>query len=175
MQEFVSVVVPVYNNASTLRETLTSILGQTYPYLKVIISDHASTDESLSIARDFETDPRVTVTTYSGPRGAHFNWNYVTRLADGEYLTLVCGDDLIVADSIEKRVDALRKFPNSVLVSAQKSVISHSGRTLIRKRGLGGLKGLVPAGRAIRRSVQLGQNIFGEPMSVLFRRRALEY
>ena len=50
----VSVAMATYNGAPYLKEQLSSILGQTYPNLEIVITDDASSDETLAILRDFE-------------------------------------------------------------------------------------------------------------------------
>ena len=50
----VSVAMATYNGADYLKEQISSILGQSYPNLEIIITDDASSDETLTILRDFE-------------------------------------------------------------------------------------------------------------------------
>jgi hypothetical protein len=54
-----SIIVPSYNVAATLRETLTALLAQTFSDYEVVIVDDGSTDETALIAESFTSDPRV--------------------------------------------------------------------------------------------------------------------
>lgn len=56
----VSAIIPNYNHAPYLPERLRSVLAQTHAELEVIVLDDASTDDSLSVIRQFERDPRMT-------------------------------------------------------------------------------------------------------------------
>ena len=169
-----SVVIPAFNNQDTIRETVSSVIGQSYSNLEIVISDHQSTDGTRKLLSEFDGLERLQITSYDGPAGAHYNWNYVTSLATGEFIMLVPGDDLLDRHSVERHVDALSTHPTAVMSSARRSVIDETGRRIIASRGLPGLRGLYRGSYGIKRSVQLGQNIFGEPMAVMFRREVLQ-
>ena len=62
MSNLLSVIVPVYNNASYLRHTLASILHQSYADIELLLVDDGSTDESLSICEEAaKKDSRITI------------------------------------------------------------------------------------------------------------------
>lgn len=171
----VSIVVPAYNNAGSIRETLESILAQKYQNFEVIVADHSSTDGTADIVQQYVGNPhlRVLRPTQTGG-GAAANWGRVCGHANGELLKLVCGDDLIEPDALAAQVAALDAHPSAVLVASPRRVISARGRVIVSRRGLAGLRGLVPGRHAIKTTVRAGTNVFGEPACVLFRRGALE-
>jgi glycosyltransferase involved in cell wall biosynthesis len=170
----VSVVVPAYNNASTIERTVESILGQTHTDLEVIIADHASKDRTWGVIQQFASDPRVRLLQTEAGGGALRNWNRVSQAATSKYLKLVCGDDLIAPTLIAEQVAALEANPGATLSACSRDVVDVRDQPVFRGRGLGGLSGLAKGGDAIRRSVVLGTNIFGEPACVLMRRATLE-
>jgi glycosyltransferase involved in cell wall biosynthesis len=170
----VSVVVPSYNNADYLAETMDSILAQTYDDFEVVVADHSSTDGTMDIARRYEADPRVRLLTTEAGGGAKRNWDRVSQEARGELIKLVCGDDLIAPTALARQVSAFDEHPSAVLVASQRTLVDAAGRTLISARGLGGLNGLVGGREAARTAVLAGSNIFGEPACVMVRRDALE-
>ncbi|ANJ27681.1 glycosyltransferase family 2 protein [Agromyces aureus] len=174
MPPLVSIVVPAYNNADYLAETLDSVFAQTYRSLEVIVADHSSTDQTWQVMERYADDPRVTLLRTEAGGGALRNWNRVSLAATGTYLKLVCGDDLIAPESVERQVDALESHPGAVLAASTRDLIDASGRRFVRGRGLAGLRGRVGGAEAIRRSVRRGTNIFGEPGCVLMRRETLE-
>ena len=94
----VSVVVPTYNNEPFIRETMTSILNQTYAYLEVIVSDHGSTDGTWAALQPFVLDPRVSLIQIPHSDRVADNWTSATKAASGDYLKLVCGDDVLKPD-----------------------------------------------------------------------------
>ncbi|CAJ0557278.1 unnamed protein product, partial [Mesorhabditis spiculigera] len=94
-----SVVVPAYNNADYIAETIDSILNQTYQDFELIISDHSSTDDTVKI-----------LSTEAGG-GAKRNWDRVSEAANGELLKLVCGDDTIYPECLAEQVAAFDEHP----------------------------------------------------------------
>lgn len=169
----VSVVVPAYNSAEFIGATMDSILSQSFEDFELLVSDHSSTDGTWEALQQFATDPRVRLSRLPFGGGAPANFNAVTGLATGEYVKLVCGDDLLRRDSLSEQVAALDAHPSAVLAASPRDVIDACGRPVLRNRGLAGLRGEVRGAEAIRRTVQAGTNIYGEPASVLFRRSAL--
>ena len=66
MNDLISIVLPVYNGAKYLRESIDSILAQTYTNWELLILDDCSTDESPAIAKEYEQlDPRAIITATS--------------------------------------------------------------------------------------------------------------
>jgi len=169
----VSVVVPTYQNESFVGEALESALSQTYPHLEVVVADHASTDRTWEIISRIAANPRVRIMRTAAGGGAARNWNRVTAEADGEYVKLLCADDLLRPTCIEEQVRAAEANPDIVLVAVKRDIIDARGAALVRDRGLADLDGVVPGDMAIRRMVREGTNILGEPACVLFRTQAL--
>ena len=150
-----------------------SILDQTFTEFEVVVSDHSSTDGTWEALQEFAADPRVRLSRLASGGGAPANWNAVTGLATGEFIKLVCSDDLLSPDSLAEQVAAFDAHPAAVMVASPRDVIDAGGTPVLRNRGLAGLRGEVNGAEAIRRTVLAGTNIFGEPASVLFRRAAL--
>jgi glycosyltransferase involved in cell wall biosynthesis len=171
----VSVVVPTWNNEAYVRDTLGSVLAQTFTDYELVVADHGSTDGTWELLQGFAGDPRVRLLRTPAGGGAEANWNRVTQSARGELVKLVCADDLLAPDALARQVAAVDASPDGVvMVASSRAVVDASGRTVLRDLGLAGLRGRVPGRLAIRRSVRRGANIFGEPMCVLLRRTALE-
>jgi glycosyltransferase involved in cell wall biosynthesis len=169
----VSVVVPVFNGLPHLRELTDSLLAQTYENLEIIFSEGGSTDGSPEYLAGIR-DPRVRLVTQEGT-GAAGNWTGVTQAATGDYIKLVCQDDLLNPDAVAKQVQDLEKHPDAVMAIAQRDIIDARGRVLYAARGLAGLKGeLMPGTDVIRTCYLQGTNVIGEPHMVLFRASALK-
>lgn len=174
----VSVVVPAYNNADYIAETLRSILAQTYADFELIVADHSSQDGTWDVVNEFASDPRVRIVRTEAGGGAFRNWNRVSQLASGEFIKLVCGDDLIHPTMLERQLDVITAGDGQdapvALVASQRNLIDARGEIFLRSRGLGRLHGLVDGRHALRATVRSGGNIFGEPACVLLRRSVLE-
>jgi glycosyltransferase involved in cell wall biosynthesis len=165
----VSVVVPTYQNRSTIAATVASVLAQTYRDFELVVADHSSTDGTLEEARRSTSDSRVRFLTTPAGGGAERNWNRVTDEARGTYLKLVCGDDLIYPTCLARQAEALDAHPSAGIVSAKRDLIDPSGHVLLRARGLGRLDGLVAGPEAVHATVRAGANLLGEPMCNLMR------
>ncbi|PKI92044.1 glycosyl transferase [Actinomycetales bacterium SN12] len=169
----VSVVVPAYNNASTLAETLDSILGQDGVDFELIVADHSSTDDTARVMERYRSDPRVTLLTTAPGGGAERNWNRVTSAARGEFLKLVCGDDVLRPAVLARQAHILHSS-GAVLTACRRDITDADGRVLMVGWGLRGLGSAMPGSAAAAKAVRAGSNLFGEPASVMLRRSTLD-
>lgn len=117
-----TIVVPAYNVATTLRETLESLLAQTFEDFEIIIVDDGSKDATNAIAQSYTGDPRVRVIrqTNRGLAGAR---NTGIAAARGEYIGFCDADDLWLPEKLATHVEHLE--------DNQHIGISFSGSTLI--------------------------------------------
>jgi glycosyltransferase involved in cell wall biosynthesis len=99
----VSICIPVYNTDKYLRKTLESIVGQTYPYHEILISDNASTDNSLKIAEEF-IGPKVKVLRNKTTIDGLSNYNKLIEAAEGDLIALFNSDDVYGPTIIEEEV-----------------------------------------------------------------------
>lgn len=110
----VSIVLPVYNAVETLRETIESILRQTYyDWELIIICEYDNIDGSTEMARAFALmDKRIKVVENSENLGLAESLNAGIRLAKGEYVARIDADDLMNAKRIEAQVGYMIKHPS---------------------------------------------------------------
>jgi glycosyltransferase involved in cell wall biosynthesis len=169
----VSVVVPVYNGLPFVHATMQSILAQTFSDFELLVSDNASTDGTWEALQRYAADARVRLTRLDDTIAGPDNFNYVTSLARGQFVKLVCADDVLYPNNLEVLVAELAAHPSAVLAVSSRDLIDATGRVVLRNHGLAGLRGEVTGTDAIRRTVLAGTNVFGEPPSALFRREVL--
>ena len=103
----VSVIIPNYNYAATLKLCIPAVLGQTYDNLEVIMVDDGSTDDSVAIARSFG----VRVVHTGGRRGVSTGRNIGAAHAAGEVLFFLDSDVELARDAVEQAVAALHRDP----------------------------------------------------------------
>ncbi len=126
-QPLVSVCIPTYNSARYLRETLESIVVQTYNNLEVIISDNASNDETVAIANEYGAKYGFKVCANAGNVGPFNNWNRLIELAQGDYVAIYHSDDIYEPTIVEESVALLERQPHAGLVGTLATVIAEEG------------------------------------------------
>lgn len=112
MNPLISIIIPTYNRASMLGETLDSILGQTYKYWECIIVDDGSTDDTTEVVKNYaEKDTRFHF--YRRPsnmlKGANACRNYGFELSKGDYINWFDSDDLMLPEKLEIQMNQLHK------------------------------------------------------------------
>ena len=99
----VSVGIPTYNRAESLKKTIASVINQTYSNLEIIISDNASTDSTQQVCEEFcQLDPRITYIRQPKNFGANNNFKFVLDQAEGEYFMWLGDDDQISNNFVEE-------------------------------------------------------------------------
>lgn len=105
MKPLVSILIPVYNSERWLAETLNSAIHQTWQNKEIIIVNDGSTDNSLAIARSYESSfVKVINQKNNGQSAAE---NRALKEAQGEYISYLDADDLLAPDKIERQVQLL--------------------------------------------------------------------
>jgi glycosyltransferase involved in cell wall biosynthesis len=169
MNPLISICVPAYNNEAYIVDTIDSVLSQVYTNFELIIVDDCSTDDTWEILQQIK-DPRISIYRNEKNLGMHGNWSKALSFAKGDYIKLLCGDDLIYPDCLEKQVKVLEDPANAdvVMVACKRKIISPKGEISI-----GSFYKLRPgkySGKtAMRHCALFGTNLIGEPMAVLFR------
>lgn len=107
MHSLVSVIVPNYNRESTLRQTIESVLNQTYTNWELIIVDDGSTDDSWMIISEFERmDKRILAFQRDNePKGPSSCRNIGIKQARGKYLIFLDSDDVFSEHCLSGRVE----------------------------------------------------------------------
>lgn len=122
----VCICVPTYNVAVTVRETLASVLAQTYPNLVVHVSDNASIDETLKVVGAIP-DARIHVHRQSENIGAEGNFTKCIQLASGKYTAIFHADDVYDPDIVAKQVAFLEAAPDVGAVFTGARTIDENG------------------------------------------------
>lgn len=113
----VSVIVPHYNLAQFLPETLASVRAQTYPNIETIVIDDGSTDPEALRLIDSLSEPNLRVVRQEN-RGLSGARNTGLREARGELVLPLDADDLIAPEFVERAVGALAREPSLAYVTA---------------------------------------------------------
>jgi len=101
----VSVIMPVHNSEVYLRDSVSSVLGQSVENLELIVVDDASTDHSLAILNEIASlDPRVVCIALEDNRGAAQARNVALANAHGLYVAFLDSDDYWEPEKLEKQL-----------------------------------------------------------------------
>jgi len=169
----VSVVIPVFNGRSYLRETVASVCSQTYGNIELILVDGGSDDDTLELLSSLEqTVSRIEYLGRDTP--VTDTWTESCALASGSYLKLLCQDDILYPDALADQVQFLMNFPSLGMVFSKRNIIDASGRVVGRAHGgISGSSRELSEAQALRFGYLAGSNVYGEPLAVMFRRDVL--
>lgn len=101
----VSVIIPMYNAADYITETIHSVLQQTYQNLEIIVVDDCSTDQSVAFVSEMKTTiPNITLLQNATNSGVAISRNKGVERAKGRFICFLDADDLWLPTKIEKQV-----------------------------------------------------------------------
>ncbi|MBS3989569.1 MAG: glycosyltransferase family 2 protein [Dethiobacter sp.] len=129
----ITVLLPSFNGGSYLAEALASVFQQTYPSWQVIVIDDASTDNSISAAKDYLADHRVTLITNQQNLGQSKSLNKGLALVRTPYAIQLDSDDWFHSNTLALLHTAAEQLPEKVaLISGNLQLViqSHDGRII---------------------------------------------
>ena len=116
MKELVSILIPCYNAEKWLHEAIESALSQTWKDKEIIVVDDGSTDNSLKIARQYESNLVKVISQEN--KGAPAARKIALKYARGDYIQWLDADDMLAHDKIEKQMEMAQHIGNQkVLLS----------------------------------------------------------
>jgi O-antigen biosynthesis protein len=139
----VSIAITSYNYARYIERAIRSAMVQTYENIEIVISDNASTDNSVEIIAGLAAiDPRIRYSVNSTNLGMLENFRIAREACKGAYLVFLSADDILISDCISKALDYYRTHPECDLLhtafaiigddSGPLTVLDHPGHRGIR-------------------------------------------
>lgn len=123
-----SIGVFVYNGEHFIKESLDSLLKQTFTDFELIISDNGSTDRTREICEQYAAiDSRIRYYPHQENMGAGWNIRRVFELGRGKYFKWAACDDLCAPTFLEKCINALEQDPTMVLAHSRTRIIDRYG------------------------------------------------
>lgn len=114
----ISVIIPVYNGADTLRHAISSVRRQSFSDWQLVIVDDASTDNSRQIAvAAAERDNRITFAAHPSNEGLYMARMTGIGRAEGEWVTFLDADDWLSPRAIERLVSAANSDADIILMN----------------------------------------------------------
>ena len=124
----VSIVLPTYNGEKYIRESIDSIINQTFTDWELIIVNDCSTDNTQKIIDSYVTaDRRIHTIKNEVNQKLPSSLNIGFRKAKGEYLTWTSDDNIYLPEALNVMVSYLNKNPDSILVCTAMNVIDSDG------------------------------------------------
>lgn len=129
--EFVSIIMPAYNAAGTIRASIDSVIRQTYPHWELIVIDDGSMDGTGDILKEYSLhESRVRYLANGRNAGVSATRNRGAAEAKGAWIAFLDSDDLWRPDKLEKQMELLRKHPQADLIFTGSAFIDSKGRLL---------------------------------------------
>lgn len=110
----VSVIIPVYNSENTIKETIESVINQTYSNLEIIVVNDGSTDKSEN--EIFAINDSRIIYKFQENQGSPIAKNLGLSIAKGKYIQFLDADDILSVDKIENQVELLDGKTDAVCV-----------------------------------------------------------
>lgn len=136
MKPLVSIIIPTYNRAYLIRETLQSIIAQTYSHWECIIVDDGSTDNTKEIIDNYlNNDERFCYfkRPEKYPKGAGSCRNYGFEKSKGKYIQWIDDDDMISINKIELQVESLESMNNPMVFTTCEWDLFWEGKSMEKK------------------------------------------
>ena len=169
----ITVGIPTFNRADLLRESLTSVLSQSYRDFRLLVCDNASEDDTEETVASF-ADSRIDYVRSDENIGMVENFNRVIGLTETEFLVLLPDDDLLYPEHLHRTIAILARHPQVGVVHTAFDLIDGSSRVVEHNQTLVKVDGAV--------TVEAGADYLERSMrstwticwpSALFRTRAL--
>ncbi|MCR4689557.1 MAG: glycosyltransferase [Saccharofermentans sp.] len=171
MNPIVSVCIPVYNNEETIKETIESVIAQTYRPIELVITNDASTDASQKAIEKAlkEAGEGITLKVEINDTnlGMSGNWNKAMSLCTGKYIKLLCADDLIDKDLIKREAEILEANPDVLSVESDTAFVDSEGK--VRGRYKRYKRSGIVSGKEVVKYSLFHRDYLGAPLANTFR------
>lgn len=169
--ELVSICIPAYNNEKVIERTLKALVNQTYQNIEIIVVDDCSRDRTCDVVNSLNDD-RIKLFQNENNLGMSGNWNMCVSKANGEFVKLICADDILEPDSIEKEVKCISENQNIVMTINDSKMINDSDEEVgtfprYHKKG-------IINGKTLAQKSLIVSNYFGMPSAVLMRKSVFD-
>lgn len=144
MNELVSIIMPSYNTADYISESIKSVQAQVYSNWELIIVDDCSTDNTDDVVKPFLVDSRIRYLKNERNSGAAVSRNRALREAKGRWIAFLDSDDLWMSEKLEKQIGFMEKNGYSfsytkyeeIDMAGQKTGVKITGPNKITKTGM---------------------------------------
>jgi glycosyltransferase involved in cell wall biosynthesis len=126
-QHAISIILPAYNAAKYIEQTIDSLLKQTFTDFELLVIDDGSTDNTINIIEKF-TDQRITLLKNEQNLGLVKTLNKAAKLANGKYIARMDADDIALPNRLALQKQYLDEHSNIAAVAGWKIFIDEQGK-----------------------------------------------
>ncbi len=126
MQPVVSVIIPTYNRANYLKDSIRSVISQTVKDIEIIVINNYSTDNTLEIVRSFN-DNRIKTINFKNSGVIARSRNQGIIQSSGKYIAFLDDDDQWCEDKLELQIKYLESHPEFSVVYSNAIIIDEKG------------------------------------------------
>lgn len=116
MQELITIIVPCYNNESSIQNCISSIQKQSYNNIEIIIVNDGSIDKTSQILKELSMHDRRIKVFYNSNNGVSYSRNFGIMQANGNYVMFVDGDDYIESDMVKSMYNSMNEYQADLVV-----------------------------------------------------------
>ncbi|MDA1738558.1 glycosyltransferase family 2 protein [Bacillus cereus] len=176
----VSILIPTYNRPYYFKIALESALAQTYPNIEIIVGDDSTNDETeiLMQTHYLPNHKHITYIRNATNLGQFHNALMLVEQSHGEYINFLMDDDIFYSNKIEKMMVYFQQDfdQNLALITSYRTWINDKGAIIKQHPSMKRLHDedtLLNGKDFGNHMLILGQNVIGEPTTVLFRKHLL--
>ena len=108
-RDYIDIILPNYNSSKFLKQTLKSVLAQTYKNWRLIIIDDCSDYKTIDILKKHIKDQRIKIFWLKKNKGAGFCRNYAIKKTKSPYIAFIDSDDIWKKTKLEKQINFMTK------------------------------------------------------------------
>jgi glycosyltransferase involved in cell wall biosynthesis len=168
MSPFFSICIPAYNAGKFLSATIESVLCQSFTDFELVLLDNASTDNT-ELLISLYPDSRIRVIRNMATVPAHENWTRAISQAEGAWIKLVCADDLLKPNALQKIHDDLMQHPEVLVHAGNRDVIDEAGKIVRLGKSRYSDGAILSLANVVDRVLSSGSNPLGESICLTWK------
>lgn len=127
---FFSIIIPTYNRASFIANTIKSILNQSYQHFEIIIVDDGSTDKTKEIIDNFKSEKIKYFKIENSERG--FARNFGVIQSSGDYITFLDSDDVLLPQHFSNAIESIEKYNHPPFLHLGYEIVNTDNKLLFK-------------------------------------------
>lgn len=129
---FFSIVIPTYNRAHLIRETIDSVLAQTYPHFEILVIDDCSRDNTEAILQPLIDKKQIRYVRNAQNLERSYSRNVGFKLATGDFVTMLDSDDFMYKDCLLDAVKFIQQQSNIKVFHNKIEIVDNNCKTLYK-------------------------------------------